>query len=264
MNDPGIDKLFKERLQGYGESPPEMVWNNLQNKMEARKRIVWWQLGKVAAALLIIACSLYLFNFWNTSSKESPVSQEIKAKDHNTPADDETTEGFVAQGSQEITPEVTQGPMPAENQIQKKIPANLSESSEESPKQLPAEPIRQPKVPPNQKMMETPGTSQKKDSEPLLTESPEPDNTPEDLSPIDQTQDKPRVTITYKRSPSPPEPTLALVTDDEDDKSGGIKWLWQKAQDLKNTELDLGTIRAAKDQLLVFDKKNKDKELKAN
>ena len=74
---------------------------------------------------------------------------------------------------------------------------------------------------------------------------------------------KSKVTITYKRSPASPEPTLALQ-DSSEDKTKGLKKLWRKAQSLRYNDISLAGIRGTKDQILAFDRKDKTKESKSN
>ncbi len=54
-----IDQLFKQRLQGMESTPPPAVWANIQEELGHNKRDrkvipLWWKLGGVAAALVLL------------------------------------------------------------------------------------------------------------------------------------------------------------------------------------------------------------------
>ena len=65
---------------------------------------------------------------------------------------------------------------------------------------------------------------------------------------------RPKVTITYKKSPEPPEPMLAFQAQPKK-KSRVLKKLWVKAQTINFTEISLASIRGSKDEILAIDKK---------
>lgn len=53
-----IDTFFKEHLEGYNVTPPEMAWKNIEAKLkekEEKRRVVpfWWKFSGIAASLLI-------------------------------------------------------------------------------------------------------------------------------------------------------------------------------------------------------------------
>lgn len=52
-----INKLFQEKFENFEVTPDEMVWKNIENKLQQKKkrRVIpfWWKLSGIAAALLI-------------------------------------------------------------------------------------------------------------------------------------------------------------------------------------------------------------------
>ncbi|MEA1786670.1 outer membrane beta-barrel protein [Arenibacter sp. GZD96] len=58
MNKKSIDDLFREKLKDYEDVPDEKVWQAIAVSLDKRKKSrkiipIWWQLGGVAAALLL-------------------------------------------------------------------------------------------------------------------------------------------------------------------------------------------------------------------
>jgi len=58
-----INKLFQEKFENFEVTPDEMVWKNIENKLQQKKkrRVVpfWWKLSGIAATLLV---SLLVYN----------------------------------------------------------------------------------------------------------------------------------------------------------------------------------------------------------
>ncbi len=266
MNNRGLDGLFRKRLEGYQEKPSDAAWEKLDNRLKSRKNKVWWQFAKVAAVLTLIACSVYLFNLWSQT-------------------------GVSNQAISEITPENNEEKQPAPQQIEElvaesatPISNNEKKIEKQSEKATPVENKQAPIATPSSPTTEEDHVSPSKETQIELMQASQtkiladksynqdyipkeqpPQNDPE--IPAQEQEDintladpvKTKITITYKKSPAPPEPTLALI-DEPVEKTRGVKRLWRKAQNIRNTDLSLARLRAAKDQLLVFDKKSKAKE----
>jgi len=59
MGKKNLEQLFKESLRDFHEVPDEKVWNSIEasldNKKQKKRAIpIWWSLGGVAAALVIL------------------------------------------------------------------------------------------------------------------------------------------------------------------------------------------------------------------
>ncbi|WP_297761732.1 outer membrane beta-barrel protein [uncultured Muriicola sp.] len=75
MKKKNIEKIFQEKLGDYSQLPEEHVWDNIAaslDKKHKKRRIlpIWWQLGGVAAVLII---GIFLF----LPKEELPSSNEI-------------------------------------------------------------------------------------------------------------------------------------------------------------------------------------------
>ncbi len=303
MNDQGLDKLFKDRLEGIEENPPVAAWDRLDAQLQGRKQKAWWQFARVAAVLVLIACSVILFNKgYLKQQQDTQVGQEIEATD-NTPDEQQnelqsqpseesliadnadSNKGNASNKSRESTSDSDRNErtstdssdeQPGRNEVNTR-----SNDPQESPvkKEAPSKnsPQEATEKPANQiKLMQSPQTqvlaedkSGQSSENPALNGVAQLEEQEQDINQQSEEQTsmdlaKPRtVKITYKKSPSPPEPTLALV-DEPQEKTSAVKRLWMKAQNLKNGQVGLAKIRSAKDQLLVIGKKKKEKEVKSN
>lgn len=86
MKKKNIEKIFQEKLGEYSQLPEEHVWDNLAaslDKKRKKRRIlpIWWQLGGVAAVLLI---AIFLF----LPQEDLPKANEI-ITNTQAPASDE-------------------------------------------------------------------------------------------------------------------------------------------------------------------------------
>ncbi len=58
-----IDRLFQEHFKDFEVSPPETVWNKIEDQLnqdKKKRRVIpiWWRYAGVAALLLLT------FNYW--------------------------------------------------------------------------------------------------------------------------------------------------------------------------------------------------------
>ena len=100
-NNKNIDQLFKDRLQGMETPPPPVVWENIQvalgHKKRDRKVIpLWWKLGGVAAALLVLFAVANMFisdspdGFIENDTQlviEDDINSSQEIKEHQTTED---------------------------------------------------------------------------------------------------------------------------------------------------------------------------------
>ena len=76
-----IDKLFQEQLSEHEVLPPNMVWNNIEEKLKEKKkrRVIpfWWKLSGIAA-LFVIGLGFYnwQFNDSKTISNDNTIVNE--------------------------------------------------------------------------------------------------------------------------------------------------------------------------------------------
>ena len=84
MNDQELDKLFRDRLEGLEENPPSAAWDRLNGQLQGRKRKAGWIFVRVAAVLILIACSVIVFNRSFLSDDEQPQLTEDVQSTENT------------------------------------------------------------------------------------------------------------------------------------------------------------------------------------
>ncbi|MDH3710893.1 MAG: hypothetical protein OER04_13445 [Cyclobacteriaceae bacterium] len=277
MNDRGLDGLFKERLEGYQKKPSEAAWGKLEGNLKSHKKVAWWKFVRVAAVVALIASSIYIFNIWINNHPEQPAltnTQDIPSKTDTersvhteTPAQDQEliSESPVIDeqsGNEELSrSEATGEATPAKTEQREA----LEENNHENAPNLGIIQTPQTRVLANETLLEDSELNQEDQHvETVETLATNQDEEPSNTNEIEEEQKSRTITITYKKSPAPPEPTLALVKDPQE-KTSRAKKVLQRAQEIKKGELGgLARIRAAKDQLLVFNKKSKEKELKSN
>jgi type VI protein secretion system component VasF len=68
-----LERLFQENFKDFEENPPEIVWKNIEeklNKKEKKRRVIpiWWKLSGVAA--LLVFGTLGIQYVMNSSGKE--------------------------------------------------------------------------------------------------------------------------------------------------------------------------------------------------
>ena len=264
MNDRGLDGLFRERLKDFKTAPSGAIWPKLEGKLASKKKGVWWNIGRAAATLALVALSVYLFNA-RSGSQPATVS-EISSQTANELEQTSPNEATVPQ-MDVIDPSVSDQIIINDAESRQLA---ASDQTTKLHQHEPASPTTQKATNLAQNEIEAaPNTTEitvaaKSDMDPVPSDIPsrQEDSLASGSDQEPATPQKPKITITYKKAPSPPEPTLALVEDTEV-KSSKVKKIWRKAM-IKSAELDLGKLRAAKNQLLVFNKKNKDKQTKSN
>lgn len=255
MNEQRLDELFREKLAGYSEVPPPEAGKKLNNQLVKQKRNVWIQLVRVAAALVLIAISVYVVRSWNDTANDDSIQQATTSTESARNATEEIPQPGTPlsekSGTQKIntlTPKEPGGKTPIKE-------TNVQNSTKPSEHQLPVSELAQPAL----ALINNPKDVSRDESngEPIENEQ-----VIDSVTSISKPS-KPKVTITYIKSPAPPEPTLALQTPSEN-KTKGFKRLWRKAQRINYNDISLAGIRGTKDQILAFDRKDKTKESKSN
>jgi len=267
MNEQRFDELFRDKLENYSEMPSPEAFTKLDSKLNERKRGAWLNFAKLAAALIIVAVSVYIVRSWDNAPPTQITEQTTY---HNL----EQSSGDLKENLQ------TPSAFPEANDPDKFYETIDQESADVSKKPIKAKSekansqfeVLEPKNAPEQKTknqskavqdISSPALALAKESPELLDiEQLEPSDQ-QNLSETESVKiPRPKVTITYKKSPAPPEPTLALEAQ-SNQQPKGLKKVWRKAVS-NYGEISLAGIRGTKDQLLAFERKNKTKESKSN
>lgn len=78
-----MDKIFREKLDGFSEDPPAFVWDNIQSTLAGqrrRKRMAWYSWSAVAAMLMLAFLAGWYFN----QSVENQVPQVAETENIQT------------------------------------------------------------------------------------------------------------------------------------------------------------------------------------
>ena len=74
-----MDKIFREKLDGFSEEPPAFVWDNIQANLSGirrKKRMAWYSWSAVAALLLLAFIAGWYFN--ESAEKQVPQVAETE------------------------------------------------------------------------------------------------------------------------------------------------------------------------------------------
>ena len=261
MNEQRLDELFRDKLENYSEIPSPGALNKLNSKLNERKRGAWLNFAKLAAALIVIAVSVYIVQDWDnaqptpiteqtsyTNPEQGPdnLKEKLQTTSDQNKLDETTNKNPVAVNRQTGKTKNDEATSQIKVPELKEIPEQKSENHSK-----PVQDISAPTL-----------TLAKESPEVLDIEQIEATESPQNLSAESVKISRSKVTITYKRSPTPPEPTLALDAQ-TNEQPKGLKKVWRKAVS-NYGEISLAGIRGTKDQLLAFERKNKTKESKSN
>jgi hypothetical protein len=244
MNEQKFDKIFRDKLSGYSKEPAAEAFEKLESRFATKNRRARAQFSKLAATLLLVAISVYTVNRWNNESEKR--ESNISVLEPNNSDD------FTSDIARISTPE-------SENIASSRpevhtVEPQISEEKEE----IPTVSLLTSNAK-TEKLQEPAGTidalAQAKESPPALLEAPmDQEQTIETSGPEQPSTHK--VTITYKKSPEPPNPMLALQKE-QSNNGRRLKRIWKS---ITPGDISLAGIRATKDQLLAVNKKNKKKE----
>lgn len=100
-NKKNLERLFQEQFKDFNENPPEIVWENIQEKLqekEKKRRVIpiWWRLGGIAALFMLGILGIRSLYDSNTISVENPVVIEKNRSPKNpilTPQENPIKEG---------------------------------------------------------------------------------------------------------------------------------------------------------------------------
>ncbi|GJM27963.1 MAG: hypothetical protein DHS20C17_05980 [Cyclobacteriaceae bacterium] len=248
MNEQQFDKLFRSKLADHTRIPSETALDKLDKALNQHNRGIWVPVGKVAATLLLIAVSTFMVSKWRYHEGNTlPVvsNQELITPVVIDPSSKADTASVNTRKKLTITSsKLAQAPAKSAAAVTKRkhepeTNQEFQQSQVEAPHQVTKEMVSDVAVEPEENLQ-------------AATEINEPS--------------RPRVTITYKRSTSIPEPNLALQQQDQEapkvEKGSGLKGLWRKAARVDYQNISLAGIRATKDELLAINKRSKNKDNK--
>ncbi len=229
MNEQNFDRLFREKLAGYSQSPPAGLAKEIEHQLVQQKRKAWWQFARVAAALALIAASVYLLTFLNSSPVQTnQIAGNKQSVNIPTPL---------------MEPELNQTSFIEPPALVERItPIPQSKSNRIS------QPMEKTKSPV--------GASEPKSE---IHESQAEDVLVSQVEEIGKTE-KYKVTIIYKKASrgSGESQELAQVQPPESQqKTKNRKKFWRKAK-MVDPSFTLAGLRATKDQLLAINKKEKE------
>ena len=125
-----MDKIFREKLDGYSENPPQFLWGSIQATLvgqRRKKRMVWYSWSAVAALLVLAFLAGWYFN--DTAERTTPrvaESEQVEQQDKKVPREREITvpaNELVVTGS----PEYESERLLAETTTQSKTKTGLEE-----------------------------------------------------------------------------------------------------------------------------------------
>jgi hypothetical protein len=237
MNEQEFEKLFRDRLTSFSQTPPAGVVDKINDKLKQRRKKVWVKLSRLAAALALIAISTYLIgthgnpdNQGSTSNivvnqpevsvKAANPDTQVKSHDVKAIGQESTTEHRKVAGGNEPPALVKRIDQPQQSEMQ------LMDQREITVAEL---------VNAVADGLTVPGKSQRS-----------------------------KVTITYKKGGADPEDPKLALQDQPRRKPMGIRSILKTAIIVDNHDISLAGIRATKDQLLAINKKEKNKDTKPN
>jgi hypothetical protein len=84
MNDKNIDELFRDKLKDFEKAPPAYLFDNVMSGvsgMRRKRRLMYWRIGTVAAALLLAFVAGWQISEYNSrTEKQVVVLQENKTE----------------------------------------------------------------------------------------------------------------------------------------------------------------------------------------
>lgn len=243
-----LDQFFKENLDGQTTAPSSEAWAELESRLLREKRnsnVIWF---KLAASVTLLLAITWLATDMNQRSIQERVPSYVQSSDREMLSTLSFSKKSLIQEDLSATPTI-------KDQIIAVGSLVLSTSSKPSIALF----GKQPQV---------------TEVNPIITEADETliktnvaiaynnhsSNQKIQDAPRHQPQEValPKITIIYKRS-KVSHNALARGSDSRSTKKKGLKKLFNKARDFQEEQLTLEQLRDAKDQLLAFNWKKKEK-----
>ena len=283
MSNDNLDRLFEQKLSGHQVAPPPAAWNKLETRLQ-KERKPFWLWSRIAAALLLLAvCGWLVISLVNDSTTSGPneIAEQNQVTQPSAPIASDQENAMASKQEDQPVGEAEQNDEP------------ILETNDNKIKTAPL--ANDPEIAPSNSK---PTLENKSDSQLLATQTPKPElvgktiETNQDVAIVSEEHEEPPIAeettlalaevtedtaienaateetkrapvrITYKRSSTPAQQTL-LADNNETKETTGIGRAWQKAKNIKNNELSIGKLRAAKDNLLAF-RGDKNKQSKSN
>lgn len=243
-----LDQFFKQNLDGQTTAPSSEAWPELESSLIKEKRnssVIWF---KLAASVTLLLAITWLVKDMNQSSIQEKVPSYVQSSDREMLSTLSLSKKVLAQEDLSTTP-------PIRDQIIVVDNLELSTSSKYSIALF----DKQPQI---------------TEVNPIITEANETvvktnvaiahknhhSNRKIKNAPQDPAQEValPKITIIYKRS-KVSHVASAQASDSQSPKKKGLKKLFNKARNFQEEQLTLEQLRDAKDQLLAFNWKKKEK-----
>jgi hypothetical protein len=99
MKEKNLDDLFREKLQNYEQEPPAYLLENILNGLaqnRRKKRMIWWKVAGVAAALLLAFVAGWQFN---TSEKDQTAGKAFVKHSIEQKANEQTVVASAAKSN---------------------------------------------------------------------------------------------------------------------------------------------------------------------
>lgn len=96
-----IDQLFRDKLVGFDQHPPEAVWSNIQaaiGSQPVRKTWLWWRIAGVAAAVFLALVAGWMLVKFPVEQLE-PLVEGSSASKLEVPAGQPVNEVYIAETS---------------------------------------------------------------------------------------------------------------------------------------------------------------------
>jgi hypothetical protein len=233
------DKLFRERLEGFGKPVPPSAWTRVEAELNKKKNRTFWL--KVAASLSVLAVATVLL--WPAHTSENNLAARKNSSEKNQGA----KENKKAFSQQSATPQQEQSQQPVSPE--KTIPASVS--LRESRKL----PVRQ--IPEEVSVQEAVNMEAAQEKIAAVEESV---TTPSEISGTTQSTEKEGgVTLVYTveevNAKYLDKKSLAEATSEEK-KPSTLKKLLDKAYDLKNNHDPVGDLRQKKNEIFALNFKS--------
>lgn len=243
-----IDQLFRDKLVKHSETPKQASWQELNNRLQQnkkRKGMVYWRVA-AAVLLLLSAIGFLLYTPATTEQHIAQVEQKTEEKaDGPEVHQEKESETPLIVPEEALALEQTEKAKPQPEIHQ---PVKQSRKTQQAAQLASAEQHVSESTPAVEEIVVPVQEIPTLDEQALAMGVTTPEVTPQ---PIHQAKAREEVIIEYKPSGGKSVTLLAAShpADEDDDESGSRVGKFLKK--VKNTEIDLISLREAKDELIA-------------